>query len=99
MRRKHEHDLNEQLSTAQSEYLSNVAGLTGSLSGLSAALEARASGDGASVSAQKLWLACTSLQESIKIGNSSAETLDETIKPLKSDISSIKVIYRRRVFS
>jgi len=98
LRRKHEHDLNEKLSTAESDYLGKVAGLTGSISGLSAALEARAGGDSASVAAQRLWLACTSLQDSIKVGNSSAATFDDTIKPLKADVSSIKAVASENEF-
>jgi len=98
LRRKHEHDLNEKLSTAESDYLGKVSGLTGSISGLSAALEARAGGDSASVAAQRLWLACTSLQDSIKVGNSSAGSFDDTIKPLKADVSSIKDVASENEF-
>ena len=91
MRRKHDHDLDEKLASAQSKYLSQVSALSGGLEGLSAALEARAQGDKASVSAQKLWLACVELEEAIKSGNIKAETFEESFKPLGAEIATIKV--------
>ena len=91
MRRKHDHDLDEKLASAQSKYLSQVSALSGGLEGLSAALESRAQGDKASVSAQKLWLACVELEEAIKSGNIKAETFEESFKPLGAEIATIKV--------
>ena len=91
LRRKHEHDLDEKLASAQSKYLSQVSALSGGLQGLSAALEARAEGDKASVSAQKLWLACVELEGAIKSGNINAETFGESFKPLSAEIATIKV--------
>jgi len=90
LRRKHEHSLNEQLSSAQSDYLNKVSGFTGSLAGLSAALEARAEADKSSVTAQKLWLACVSLEDSIRQGNTEAGSFEESAKPLGTVVSSIK---------
>jgi len=90
LRRKHEHDLNEKLSSAESEFLSRLSGLSGSLQGLEKSLEDRAAGDAASVHAQKLWLACVALNDSVQQGNTEAANLDESMKPLKSEISTIK---------
>jgi len=90
LRRKHEHIMDEKLSAAQSEYLGQVAGLTGSLQGLATALTARAEGDKAAVSAQKLWLACVALENSINIGNSEAINFFECVKPLKPEVSAIE---------
>jgi len=92
LRRKHEHDLDEKISAKESEYLSHMAGLTGSLQGLNSALEARAAGDEAAVNAQKLWLACVALNNSIKFGNVEAETFFESAKALEPDVSAIKAI-------
>jgi len=92
LRRKHEHDLDEKLSAKESKYLSHIAGLTGSLQGLNSALEARAVGDEAAVNAQKLWLACVALNNSIKLGNVEAETFFESAKALEPEVSAIKDI-------
>jgi len=92
LRRKHEHDLNEKLSSAESQFLSRLSGLTGSLKGLEKALEERATADASSVQAQKLWLACVALNDSVQQGNSEANSLDESMKPLKSEISAIKAV-------
>ena len=83
--------MDEKISAKESEYLSHMAGLTGSLQGLNSALEARAAGDEAAVNAQKLWLACVALNNSIKFGNVEAETFFESAKALEPDVSAIKV--------
>ena len=62
MRRKHEHDLDEKLSSAESEHLAKVAALHGGLAGLLTALEGRAEADKAAVAAQDLWLASLALE-------------------------------------
>jgi len=90
LRRKHEHELNEKLSAQESAYLQGISSLKGSVQGLGQALEARAQADAMSVSAQKLWLACVGLEDSIRNGNVGAQTFDESMKPLGADLSSVK---------
>ena len=51
----------------------------------------RSQADKESVDAQKLWLACLSLRNSIELGNISAEDLETTMKPLDKEIKAIKV--------
>jgi mitofilin len=90
--RKHEHNMDEKLSNAETSYLTNLAKLNGSVEGLVSALESRSDADKASVSAQKLWMACLSLRNSIELGNLSAENLETTMKPLSCEIKAIKDI-------
>jgi len=88
--RKHEHNVDEQLSKVESNYLSKLSQLNGSVEGLVSALEKRSQADKESVDAQKLWLACLSLRNSIELGNISAEDLETTMKPLDKEIKAIK---------
>jgi len=90
--RKHEHNLNESLSTAESKYLMSVAALNGKVEGIVSALESRSQADKESISAQKLWLACLSLRSSIELGSVSSENLDTTMKPLSNEIKAIKEV-------
>jgi len=88
--RKHEHNVDEQLSKVESNYLSKLSQLNGSVEGLVSALEKRSQADKESVDAQKLWLACLSLRNSIELGKISAEDLETTMKPLDKEIKAIK---------
>jgi len=92
LRRKHEHEMNEKLSGQESAYLQGLSALQGRVQGLGKALEDRAQADAMSVSAQKLWLACVGLEDSIRNGKTDAETFDEGMKPLSSDLSSVKAL-------
>ena len=53
----------------------------------------RAQADKESVAAQRLWIACLSLRNSIELGNLSAADLETTMKPLVSEIKAIKVLF------
>jgi len=88
--RKHEHSMDEVMSKAETDYLAKLSKLNGSVEGLVSALESRAQADKESVAAQRLWIACLSLRNSIELGNLSAADLETTMKPLVSEIKAIK---------
>ncbi len=91
MRRKHEHDLDEKLSSSESGHLAQLARLHGGLGGLLAALEARAEGDRAAVEAQELWLACVAMEAAIRAGKEGAASWEESVRPLSQEVSAVKV--------
>ncbi len=91
MRRKHEHDLDEKLSSSESGHLAQLARLHGGLGGLLAALEARAEGDRAAVAAQELWLACVAMEAAIRAGREGAASWEESARPLGQEVSAVKV--------
>ncbi len=91
MRRKHEHDLDEKLSSSESGHLTQLARLHGGLGGLLAALEARAEGDRAAVAAQELWLACVAMEAAIRAGREGAASWEESVRPLSQEVSAVKV--------
>lgn len=66
--RKNEHVLDEKLSAARSEYLTDLTSLSGTVSGLTGALTDRTASDRTSLKAQGLWLACTGLRASLLEG-------------------------------
>jgi hypothetical protein len=91
LRRKHEHDVDEKLSSAESEHLAQVARLHGGLGGLLTALEDRAEGDKAAVAAQELWMACVAMEAAIRAGGEKANSWEECVRPLSPEITAIKV--------
>jgi hypothetical protein len=91
LKRKHEHELDEKLSRAESEHLAKVAGLHGGLAGLLSSLEQRAEGDKAAVAAQELWLACLAMENAIRSGREGVATWEEKVRPLNHEISAIQV--------
>jgi len=94
MNRKHIHDMDEKLSQAQTEYLTNLAGLSGSVSGLSEALTSRADSDKAALRAQSLWLACTGFSNSLVSGKSGADTWENKLLPLDEEVKTILAVAR-----
>jgi len=90
LNRQHAHVLDEKLSESQSAYLTSLAGLSGTVSGLSDALTARATSDKAALRAQSLWLACTDLSSSLASGKAGATTWEEKLLPLDREVSTIK---------
>jgi len=87
--RKNEHILDEQMAGARSEYLTSLAGLSATVTGLSEALTARAADDVAALRAQGLWLACTGLQASVAAGRAAADTWEGRLLPLGGPVATV----------
>merc|ERR1719154_64096 len=77
--RKNEHMLSDKLFSMQSEHLAKLASLSGTVSGLSTSLQARAERDQRTVMAQQLWIACSGMESAL-----------DTIKPLLGEVTRIK---------
>ena len=88
--RKNEHVLDEKLSAARSEYLTDLASLSGTVSGLTGALTERAASDRASLRAQSLWLACTGLRASLLEGRAGAADWEAKLLPLTGAVGAIR---------
>jgi len=88
--RNHSRELDEKLSSARTEYVTSLAGLSGTVSGITSSLQARAMADRASMVAQSLWLACTGLNTSLSLGQTEAVTWEGKMKPLAEEVGKIK---------
>jgi len=87
--RKNVHILDEQMAGARSEYLTSLAGLSATVTGLSEALTARAGDDVAALRAQGLWLACTGLKASVAAGRTAADTWEGRLLPLGGPVATV----------
>jgi len=92
MKRKHDHQMEEQAAKMKKAHTDTLNTLSGSLSGLTTALEARSSSDTASLAAQSLWLASNTLKNSLNLGNLEAASWEEKLKPLIEDVGQVKSI-------
>eukprot|EP00092_Neocalanus_flemingeri_P020720 GFUD01022454.1.p1 GENE.GFUD01022454.1~~GFUD01022454.1.p1 ORF type:complete len:807 (-),score=363.31 GFUD01022454.1:251-2671(-) len=90
--RHHKHGLAEQVDSLTSTQVTSLASLSGTVSGLSAALQARAGSDSASLTAQALWLACSSLNTTMNTGRKDASTWEEKLQPLVKEIKQVKTV-------
>merc|ERR1719470_127075 len=75
LKRKHEHQLSEELANSKSSHLEGLSSLSGMVSGLSTSLQARVEQDQRAVSSQQLWLACSGLDAAL-----------DTMKPLMGEV-------------
>lgn len=89
--RNHNHQMADKLQTLTQSQTDTLASLSGSLAGLTSALEARASSDTASLAAQSLWLACSSLKNALNTGNSEATSWEEKLKPLIKEVQQVQL--------
>lgn len=88
--RNHSREVDEKLSFARTEYVTSLAGLSGTVAGITSSLQARAMADRASMVAQSLWLACTGLNTSLSLGQPEAVTWEGKMKPLAGEVGKIK---------
>ena len=79
MRRKHEHQLSEELTNSKSSHLEGLSSLSGMVSGLSTSLQARVEQDQRAVTSQQLWIACSFLDAAL-----------DTMKPLMGEVVLVK---------
>ena len=88
--RHHEHLMAEQVDSLTSTQVASLASISGTVSGLNAALQARAVSDSASLAGQTLWLACTSLSTKLNTGRLEAATWEEKLQPLLEEVEKVK---------
>jgi len=79
LKRKHEHQLSEELANSKSSHLEGLSSLSGMVSGLSTSLQARVEQDQRAVTSQQLWLACSGLDAAL-----------DTMKPLMGEVVMVK---------
>eukprot|EP00092_Neocalanus_flemingeri_P054071 GFUD01063666.1.p1 GENE.GFUD01063666.1~~GFUD01063666.1.p1 ORF type:complete len:1125 (-),score=395.18 GFUD01063666.1:153-3527(-) len=89
--RKQKHQMAEQFDSLSKTHADSLANLTGTVSGINEAMEARVASDSASLSAQNLWLACTSLNTTINLGREDATTWEEKLQPLTTKVEQVKM--------
>jgi len=89
--RHHKHEMDEYLDTLTSKHVNSIASLSGTVSGLTEALDCRAASDSASLSAQKLWVACTALNSAVNMGRMDATTWEEKLQPLHKKVEQVKM--------
>jgi len=90
MTRKHDHVMEEKVSSLSVQAETSLASATGAVEGLRSAIEARAEDDKAALEAEKLWLACTTLSQAVKEGTADAATWEERAKPLAKIVKDVK---------
>jgi len=89
--RHHKHEMDEHLDTLNSKHVNSIASLSGTVSGVTEALESRAASDAASLSAQKLWVACTALNSAVNMGRMDATDWEEKLQPLHKEVEQVKM--------
>eukprot|EP00092_Neocalanus_flemingeri_P062981 GFUD01076103.1.p1 GENE.GFUD01076103.1~~GFUD01076103.1.p1 ORF type:complete len:1115 (+),score=396.69 GFUD01076103.1:224-3568(+) len=89
--RKQKQQMAEQFDNLSKNHADSLANLTGTVSGINEAMEARVASDSASLSAQNLWLACTSLNTTINLGREDATTWEEKLQPLTTKVEQVKM--------
>jgi len=90
MTRKHEHVMEEKVSSLSVQAETSLVSATGAVEGLRSAIEARAEDDKAALEAEKLWLACTTLSQAVKEGTANAASWEERAKPLDKIVKDVK---------
>jgi len=90
LRRHHEHELGDKIESLNAMHQSALSSLGGAVSGLSSALQERASSDAAALASQSLWLASNSLNSAILLGVDNATSWDGKLKPLKGEVEMVK---------
>ena len=89
LNRKNDHAMEEKLAAADASHKAALAELSGTVTGLGLAVGARAAGDKAALRAQGLWMAVSSLENSVVVGRPAAANWDEKLVPLASEVSSV----------
>jgi len=89
LNRKNDHAMEEKLAAADASHKAALAELSGTVTGLGLAVGARAAGDKAALKAQGLWMAVSSLENSVAVGRPAAANWDEKLVPLASEVSSV----------
>merc|ERR1711892_1626911 len=91
LKRNHDHQMTDKVETMTTAHTDTLAALSGSMSGLTSALEARASSDTASLDAQTLWVACSCLINVVNTGRTDATSWEEKMKPLVEEVAQVKL--------
>ena len=89
--RQHQNKISDQVDSLTKTHMDSLASLSGTMSGLTEALEARAASDSASLSAQTLWLACSRLNTTINTGQLNATTWEEKLQPICNEVEQVKM--------
>jgi mitofilin len=90
--RHHEHQMTEEMARLTSTQVASMASLSGTVTGLTEAIQARASSDSASLTSQSLWLACNTLNTTLTRGRVDATTWEEKLNPLVKEVGQVKVV-------
>jgi len=90
--RHHEHQMTEEMASLKSTQVASMSSLSGTVTGLSEAIQARAASDSASLTSQALWLACNTLNTTLTRGRVDATTWEEKLNPLVKEVGQVKVV-------
>merc|ERR1719318_1816369 len=90
--RHHEHQMTEEMASLNSAQVASMSSLSGTVTGLSEAIQARAASDSASLTSQALWLACNTLNTTLTRGRVDATTWEEKLNPLVKEVGQVKVV-------
>jgi len=90
--RHHQHEMAEQVDSLTNKHTVTLANLSGTVTGLETAVEARATSDSASLASQALWLACANLNTTVNTGEVTASSWEEKLKPLVNDVEMVKTV-------
>jgi len=90
--RHHQHEMAEQVDSLTNKHTVTLANLSGTVTGLETAVEARATSDSASLASQALWLACANLNTTVNTGEVTASSWEEKLKPLVKDVEMVKTV-------
>jgi len=90
--RHHQHEMAEQVDSLTNKHAVTLANLSGTVTGLETAVEARATSDSASLASQALWLACANLNTTVNTGEVTASSWEEKLKPLVKDVEMVKTV-------
>ncbi len=86
--RKHRRELDEALAKAELQHKEDIAKILGQLQGLNEGLQGRAEMDMASLEAQELWLACTSLMQAVANGGNSFDAKE--VRSLRLELRAVR---------
>lgn len=81
----------DEIIKEKDRHLKEIASVKGKVLGLKTAVEGRADADRAAHSARRLWLACNSLRNTLRMGREGASNFDSQLEPLDKHIAAISV--------
>lgn len=87
---KYKLDLEEKVNDARHVFEADLARSYARLRGIEEGLKARAELNEAAKSSQKLWLACQSLRQAIKVGEPDASSWEAQLRPLQPEMKAIE---------
>jgi len=90
--RHHQHEMAEQVDSLTNKHAVTLSNMSGTVTGLATAVEARATSDTASLASQALWLACANLNTTVNTGEVTASSWEEKLKPLVKDVEMVKTV-------